>query len=139
MQTLELSILTSLIKVYRPSGLWFNPYGVSMKCYRWKLYDEGAKYLRIEVACCNGLWGGSCHVMDSMWGFGGPIIERDFKFTTLRECVEHLWCTYFIGRARNEKTKWLKKAESCYEQFMALDTEEEQLSLFREVNTYERW
>lgn len=144
MQILDLSVLVTFIETTLPTGVWFNTHGVAMRGYRWTVWDNGGK-LEFDVICRNGLWGGSCEVCSSSWGYGGPITRSDCKYPTLSECITDMW-EYFAKRVSsndkeserssiNYRTKWFKKAEAEYKHFMALKPEY-QLQLFKEVDFY---
>lgn len=133
MQVLDLSVLVTLIGRNLPSIIIFNDHGVVMRGYRWVVWDNKGK-LEFEVACRNGMWGGSCDANGNSWGFGGPITNSCFRFSSLAECITHLW-EVFCRCRNNEKCTWFKKAEAEYRHFMALKPEY-QLQLFKEVDFY---
>lgn len=133
MQIDSLILTVLFIEKNLPNNLVFNEHGVLTRGYRWVVYDNKGK-LEFEVACRNGVWGGSCDAIGGSWGFGGPINNSSFRYNTLADCVTHLWES-FCSHSNAASAPWFKKVKSEYERFMNMKPEH-QLQLFKEVNFY---
>lgn len=132
---IDLPVLVTFMGVNLPSLIVFNKHGVVTRGYRWVVWDKKGK-LEFEVACKNGMWGGSCYAFANSWGFGGPITNNSFRYNTLADCVTHLWKVFLFRADREDKkTTWLNKAKAEYEHFMTLKPEF-QLKVFKEVDFY---
>lgn len=136
MQVLDLSVLLTLVESFLPN-VWFNEWGVAQHGYRWTVWNNKG-LLEFDVICHNGLWGGSCDVHTSSWGYGGPLTRRCCVHPTLEACITSMWKDFVsrVEKNNSRKVPWFKKAESAYNHFLSL-SQEEQLKLFKEVSFYD--
>lgn len=137
MQILDVSVLITLTESFLPIGVYFNEHGVAKCGYRWEVFNKGGRII-FEVACRNGLWGGSCDVTTSSWGYASPITRKDFKYSSLEECITSMWerLKNYVGSNSDTKVSWFGKAEREYRNFLSLKPEL-QIKLFKEVHFYD--
>ena len=100
--TMELSLLC-LMDIKNPPTCYFNDCGVLIGADKIK-YSTKNIYVSFSVASINGIWGGAMAIMGKTWGYMSPIVREDFKFRTLNECIENLWCS--VKDATNNKKEY---------------------------------